>query len=164
MGYMKSIIVAYDKHRGIGADNDLLWLRDLPDDLKHFKELTSGNTIVMGRRTYESIDKPLPNRRNIVVSSSSVDGVETVSSLEALSRVINKDKNVFVIGGGKLYASMIHEVDTIYATEVGETFPAATVFFPEIDMSVWHETEREHHDADKRNKYAFDFVTYTKQR
>lgn len=156
------MIVAYDSQRGIGADNDLLWQRDLPDDLKHFKELTTGHTVVMGRRTHESIGKPLPDRRNIVVSSSEVRGVETISTPGGLTAITSSDEAVFIIGGGLLYGSMINDVDMIYATEVQGTFSQATVFFPVLSEYAWQETSREHHEADERNKYAFDFVVYTK--
>lgn len=158
---MKSIVVAYDRKRGIGADNDLLWQRDLPADLAHFKRLTTGKSIVMGRKTFESIgSRPLPNRQNIVLSSrpTGVDKVLTAHSLEAAYALAQYD--VAVIGGESVFRVALPDVDTIYATEVDAEFPQATVFFPEIAMNEWHETAREHHEADEKNKYAFDFVTY----
>jgi dihydrofolate reductase len=160
---MKSIIVAYDKKRGIGADNDLLWLRDLPADLKHFKDVTSGHPIIMGRKTFESIGRPLPNRQNIVVSRSMqpVDGVDVVISLDEAYQKASEGQ-VFVIGGAQIYAQAIETADEILATEVQATFDNATVFFPEIDAELWMEHSREHHDADEANKYAFDFVRYTR--
>lgn len=158
---MKSIVVAYDKNYGIGADNDLLWQQDLPDDLQHFKKLTVGKSIVMGRRTFESIgSRALPKRQNIVISRTptAVDGVITAASLEAAYAVAQYP--VVVIGGGKVYQASLDDIDTIYATEVDAEFLQATVFFPAIDTVTWQETSREHHAADERNKYAFDFVTY----
>lgn len=158
---MKSIIVAYDKKMGIGADNDLLWQRDLPADLKHFKDLTTGHTIIMGRKTFESIGRPLPNRQNIVVSRTlePVEGVEIVKSLfDAYNKAT--DDHVFVIGGAQLYKEAMKSVDEILATEVDATFDNATVFFPYISDNAWIETEFEHHEADEANKYAFDFVRY----
>lgn len=158
------MVVAYDEQRGIGANNGLLWGHDLPDDMQHFRTLTTGNTVVMGRKTYESIGKPLSHRRNIVVSSSAVDGdVETIAAPEQLDTLVTPDETVCIIGGGQLYRSMLDQTDIIYATEVLETFPQATVFFPELD-DEWRETSREHRAADGRNLYDFDFVTYTKQR
>ncbi len=157
---MKAIVVAYDQKRGIGADNDLLWGRDLPADLAHFKELTMGKTIVMGRKTFESIGRPLPGRQNIVVSRGGVaaDGVTTVASLDEAYAAAEND--VMVIGGGQIYAQALEDVDILYATEVDAIFSAATVFFPRIDANNWREVVREHHEADERNKYAYDFVTY----
>lgn len=158
---MKSIIVAYDKHRGIGADNDLLWMRDLPADLAHFKKLTTGQSIVMGRRTFESIgSRPLPNRQNIVVSRTptGVDGVITCLSLSAAYDMAQYE--VFVIGGAQIYEAALDQMDRLYITEVDAEFPQATVFFPEFDTSQWQEISREHHPVDEKNRYAFDWVVY----
>lgn len=161
---MKSIIVAYDKKRGIGADNDLLWQRDLPADLQHFKELTTGHSIIMGRKTFESIGRPLPNRQNIVVSRSMepVQGIGVVPSIEE-AYAIATDSQVFIIGGAQIYEQTLDSADVILATEVDATFDNATVFFPPINPDLWLETAREHHDPDEFNKYAFDFVTYVRR-
>jgi dihydrofolate reductase len=159
---MKSIIVAYDKNRGIGAANDLLWQRDLPADLARFKELTTGHPIIMGRKTFESIGHALPNRRNIVVSHNALDveGIETVGGLnEAYS--LAGDEDVFVIGGGQIYAQALPTVDHVYATEVDASF-AAEIFFPTLPENEWTEITREHHTRDEHNKYNYDFVTYTR--
>lgn len=152
-----------DKNRGIGADNDLLWQRDLPADLAHFKKMTTGKSIIMGRRTFESIgSKPLPNRQNIVVSrtATGVQGIITAASFEAACAVAQYP--VMVIGGGQLYRDTIDLVDTLYVTEVDAEFPQATVYFPEISPDTWQEVSREHHDADEKNAYAFDFVEYAR--
>lgn len=161
---MKSIIVAYDKHMGIGADNDLLWQRDLPADLRHFKDLTTGHTIIMGRHTFESIGHPLPNRQNIVVSRSMAptEGIEVVPSLEDAYRVAH-DSQIFIIGGARLYKEALDTAEVILATEVDAVFDAATVFFPPISSQLWQEVAREHHDADASNNYDFDFVTYARR-
>ncbi len=159
---MKSIVVAYDNNRGIGANNDLLWQRDLLADLAHFKTLTTGKSIVMGRKTYESIGRALPNRENIVVSHalSDADGIVVVASLaEAYERASGE---IVIIGGASIYEQALPDVDTIYATEVDAVFPQAEVFFP-VFGDDWRETAREHHEADERNKYAYDFVTYERQ-
>ena len=160
---MKAIVVAYDKNRGIGADNDLLWMRDLPADLAHFKKLTTGKSIIMGRKTFESIgSKPLPDRQNIVLSRTptGVQKVITAGSLGAAYTIAQFP--IFVIGGESVFREALETVDTIYATEVQAEFLQASVFFPEIDMNEWQEVSREHHDADEKNKYPFDFVMYTK--
>lgn len=157
---MKSIVVAYDQTHGIGADNDLLWQRDLPADLAHFKEITTGATVIMGRKTYESIGRPLPNRQNIVVSRvgmPAVDGIETVGSLAEAYAAAEHD--IFVIGGGSIYAQALADMDIVYATEVLAEFPQATVFFPVLGDD-WREAERLHNDSDEKNAYGFDFVTY----
>lgn len=161
--YMKSIVVAYDELRGIGANNDLLWQRDLPADLQHFKKLTTGGSLIMGRKTFESIGRPLPNRENIVVTSqpTGVVGILSAASFEAAYALARYP--IFVIGGGQIYAEALrrNDIDRIYATEVHHTFPQATVFFPELDAS-WHEVSRESYEADEKNTYAYDFVVYAR--
>jgi len=153
-----------DKNNGIGAANDLLWQRDLPSDLAHFKKLTTGASIIMGRKTFESIGRPLPNRENIVVTShpTGVQGVLSVNSL--ISAYALARYPIFVIGGGRIYRAALDDVDVLYVTEVDAEFPEADVFFPEIDMNIWEETSRKYHEADERNEYAFDFVVYTKSK
>lgn len=161
---MKSMVVAYDKNRGIGADNDLLWQRDLPADLRHFRKMTIGKSIVMGRKTFESIgSKPLPERQNIVLSRTptGVEKVITAGSLEAAYAMAQYP--IVVIGGGSVYEDALPDIDVIYATEVDAAFPQASVFFPEIDMNQWQEVSRTHHEADEKNKYAFDFVEYRRK-
>ena len=157
---MKAIVVAVDKNNGIGADNDLLWQRDLPADLANFKKLTKGNTVVMGRKTFESIGRPLPERENIVVSRkpTGVKGVLTASSLDSAYELARND--IYIIGGGQIYEQALSDVDVIYMTQVDAEFHQATVFFPRVDCLAWREVSRDHHEADERNKYAFDFVTF----
>jgi len=158
---MKRIIVAYDQKRGIGASNDLLWVRDLPADLRHFREVTTGSTIIMGRKTYESIGRPLPDRHNIVISRTpeKIEGVTVVTSLDDAYTAASTE-DVYVIGGGQIYQLALDSVDEILATEVGATFPAAEIFFPELDKDIWQEVSREHHEPDERNKYPYDFVVH----
>ncbi len=160
---MKAIVVAVDKNNGIGADNDLLWIRDLPADLAHFKKLTTGGSIIMGRKTFESIGRPLPNRENIVVSRTptGVQGVLTANSLNSAYELARYP--IFVIGGGQVYADAVDDMDILYVTEVQAEFPQATVFFPTINEAKWQEISREHHDSDEKNKYAFDFVEYRRR-
>jgi dihydrofolate reductase len=162
---MKTLLVAYDKNYGIGAHNDLLWQRDLPADLQRFKELTTGNAILMGRKTYESIGRPLPNRQNIVISRTpdQIEGVTVVGSLEDAYNVVEPGKEVFIIGGGQIYALAIRDADRIFATEVDAAFAHADVFFPAIDKTEWQETDRTHHQTDERNLYNYDFVTYERR-
>lgn len=163
--FMKNILVAYDQNYGIGASHDLLWLRDLPADLRRFKELTTGNAIIMGRKTYESIGRPLPYRQNIVISRTPVkiDGAIVVNTLEAAYGMVEAGKDTFVIGGGQIYALAIDTVDRIIATEVSAVFDKADTFFPSIDKKIWHETSRFHHEVDERNLYPYDFVVYERR-
>jgi len=158
---MESMVVAYDRNRGVGAENDLLWMRDLPADLKHFKDLTVGKSIIMGRKTFESIgSRPLPNRQNIVLSrrATGVEKVITAGSLQAAYAIAQFP--VVVIGGGSVYREALPDIDIVYATEVDAGFPQATVFFPSLDPKEWEEVAREHREADEKNKYPFDFVKY----
>lgn len=158
---MKSIIVAVDKNNAIGFENDLPWGRLMKDDMAFFKKMTTGATVIMGRKTFESMgSRPLPNRENIVVSHTPtrIEGVMTALSLEAAYELARYE--TFVIGGGQIYAAAMNDMDKLYVTEVDAEFPNATVHFPAIDPAKWHEVSREHHDADERNVYAFDFVEY----
>lgn len=158
---MKTIVVAMDKNRAIGANNDLPWGRDLKDDLVNFKRLTTGQTIIMGRKTFESIGaRPLPNRENIVVSRTptGVKGVLTALSLPAAYALARND--IYIIGGGQIYEQTIGEVDRLVVTYVDTEFTEADVYFPQINCQVWAEVSRDRHEADERNKYAFDIVAY----
>lgn len=160
---MKAIVVAMDKNRGIGAGNDLLWQRDLPADLANFKRLTTGGSVIMGRKTFESIGRPLPNRQNVVITRQPdfiAEGALVVGSLQDAYEIAEHD--IFVIGGGEIYTQALDDVDRLYATEVGATFPVATVFFPSLNER-WRETSRTSYPADEQNKYAFDFVIYEKK-
>lgn len=156
---MKAIVVAYDRNRGIGADNDLLWQRDVPADLRHFKDLTMGKSIIMGRKTFESIGRALPGRQNIVVSHGEpvMPNVEIAHSLEEAYNLAEHE--ICIIGGGMMYEQALADADTVYATEVNASFPEATVFFPVLG-DKWCEVSREHHAKDDKNKYDYDFVVF----
>lgn len=158
---MKAIVVAQDKLHGIGAENDLLWQRDLPADMKHFKETTMGGTVIMGRRTYDSIGRALPGRENIVVTRTpfEAEDVICVSSLDEAYKSASREE-IYVIGGGQIYAQALNDMDRLYVTYVDAEFPAATVHFPEISCEDWTEISRDHHEADEHNKYSYDFVEY----
>ena len=160
---MKAIIVALDKNNAIGAGGSLPWGHDLPADLAYFKKMTKGTSVIMGRKTFESIGKPLPDRENIIVTSSptGMSGALSAISLESAYELARYP--IFVIGGGQLYSAAINDMDTLYVTEVDATFDGADAYFPDIDASVWKETSREHHDSDEYNKYTFDLVIYTKR-
>ena len=165
-----SIIVAFADNRAIGRDNRLLW--HISEDLRYFKSITGGHTIIMGRKTWESIGRPLPNRRNIVVSRSlggdRIPGVEFYSSfedaIEAASKPIEPSQafesagEIFVIGGGELYRQAIPVATKIYATLVHTTVEDADTFFPKINLSEWREIHRESFPHGEKYEYPFEFV------
>ena len=153
-----NLIVAMAKNRVIGIDNKMPW--HLPADFAWFKKTTLGHPVIMGRKTYESIGKPLPGRRNMVVSRNPewrADGCELFNSLDAALASVPVDTQAFVIGGASLYAATLPMADRIYLTEVDTTLDGDT-FFPALDRSQWREYSREHRDADERNAHAMDFV------
>lgn len=151
-----SIIVAVANHNAIGGNNQLLW--HISADLKRFKQITSGHAIVMGRKTYESIGKPLPNRQNIVITRNralSLPGADVVDSVEAAKEIANGDE-LFIIGGGEIYSQTLPVADRIYLTRVWADYKADT-FFPEIDMSSWKEVSREDFPAEGQTP-AYSFI------
>ncbi|MBS3992955.1 MAG: dihydrofolate reductase [Bacteroidetes bacterium] len=161
---MITIIAAIDQQNGIGKNNQLLC--HLPADLKHFKQLTTGHCIIMGRKTFESIGKPLPNRTNIIISRNKnlhlPEGCVLTHSLsEALKQVPTAPK-VFIIGGAEIYRQAIPKANQLEITHIHHTFKA-DAFFPEIDTTVWKETAREDFKADEKNKYDYSFVSYIKR-
>lgn len=144
---MISIIVAVAKNRVIGANNQLIW--HIADDLKNFKRITSGHPVIMGRKTFESLGRALPNRRNIVISRNSnytADGAEVVDSLEQAIKICSPQEENFVIGGGEIYNQAIQIAHKLYITEVDLT-PQGDTHFPEIDLKIWKETLREAHEG-----------------
>ncbi len=150
-----NLIVATDRHNGIGVHNTLPWR--LPEDLAFFKKTTSGHTIIMGRKTFDSIGRPLPNRRNIVVTRNRDwhhAGVESAASLDDAAKLAG-DGEVFVIGGAQIYAEAIHVATTLTVTEIDASYDC-DAFFPAIDPAVWEAVSREpHHSADNGWDYAF---------
>ena len=157
---MFSIIVAIAENYAIGKDNDLLC--HLPADLKYFKSVTSGHTVIMGRRTFESLPNgPLPNRKNIVVTSSGTNGevYSTVRSLDEAITLTKNEEEVFVIGGASVYRQSLDIANFLYVTWIHASFPADT-YFPEINFDEWKEIAREDHESDEKNRYAYSFVKY----
>ena len=158
---MVALVVAASENGIIGKDNRLPW--HMPADLKHFKKLTTGHTVVMGRKTFESIGKALPQRRNIVVTRQpgyAAEGCTVVHSLrEALA--IDAD-DLFVIGGAAIYEQALPDAGRIYLTRIHENFEGDTYLFP-IDPNHWSETERADFDADERNPHAYSFITYERR-
>ena len=154
-----SIIVAIASDGAIGRANDLLW--HLPADLKRFKELTTGHTILMGRKTFESLPRgPLPNRRNIIISRSlpAQPGAEVYPTIQQAMEACASDEEVFIIGGGEIYRQLLPDTERIYLTRVQASFPDAEVFFPELDSTEWIEEAREVYPRDERNEYDTELL------
>jgi dihydrofolate reductase len=163
-----SIISAIGKNNEIGKGNALLW--DLPLDMKHFRETTSGHPIIMGQKTYESIGRPLPNRRNIVLTKDENfkrEGIEIVYSVNELIDLLKKtekeDSECFVIGGGQIYKLFIDIANKLYITHVDVEFPDADTFFPPIDQDKWGKISEDKHEPDEKNKFGINFVEYKKK-
>lgn len=155
-----SAIVAMSENHVIGDDNQLPW--HLPADLKHFKTITSGHPILMGRKTYESIGRPLPNRTNIIITrnaSYEAPGCIVVQSIhEAVERAAAIGSNeIFIIGGAEVYKQLLPNIERIYLTIVHDVFDG-DAFFPEFNANDWIEKERARHDADENNEYAYSFI------
>lgn len=154
-----SIIVAIASDGAIGRANDLLW--HLPADLKRFKELTTGHTILMGRKTFESLPRgPLPNRRNIIISRSlpAQPGAEVYPTIQQAMEACASDEEVFIIGGGEIYRQLLPDTERIYLTRVQASFPDAEVFFPELDPTEWIEEAREVYPRDEQNEYDTELL------
>jgi len=157
-----SIIVAIAKNHAIGKDNKLLWY--LPNDLKHFKDVTSGHTVIMGRKTFDSVGKPLPRRRNIVVTRQAItiEGCEVVNTIEAALALCADEAEVFIVGGAEIYRQALHLTNRIYLTVIDQDFDGDT-FFPELNPTEWEETERENFEPDEKNKYSYSFITFERR-
>ncbi|MBO4827224.1 MAG: dihydrofolate reductase [Prevotella sp.] len=158
---MISIIAAVAKNRAIGLQNKLLYW--LPNDLKRFKQLTTGHTIIMGRRTFESLPKgALPNRRNVVLSRSTTDfpGCERFASLREALEHCSPDEEVFIIGGASVYKQALPLADRLCLTEIDDTPQEADAFFPPYDD--WTLQQAEHHEPDERHAFAYTFADYVR--
>jgi dihydrofolate reductase len=174
---MISIIAAVGQNNELGKSNELLW--NLPADMKHFREKTSGHPVVMGQKTFESlghdkegkqIGRLLPNRRNIILSQDNSfrkEGAEIVYSLDELLNLlestIKKDEEVFIIGGGQIYKLFIDKADKLYITHVDASFPDAETFFPKINENNWQKIKGEKHPQDDLNQYGLEFAEYAKK-
>lgn len=157
-----SLIVALDLKNGIGKDNKLLW--HLPADLRYFKRTTSGHTVIMGRKTYESIGRALPERRNLVVSRQEdfvAPGCEVFNDLFDAIRACKNESEVFVIGGADIYRQALQVADCLYLTRVRAEFSADT-FFPELKPGQWKLITLENHKADEKNPYDYSFSKYVR--
>ncbi|NJK95783.1 MAG: dihydrofolate reductase [Bacteroidetes bacterium] len=158
-----SLIVAIAENNVIGKDNQLLW--HLSDDLKRFKKLTTGNDVIMGKNTYLSLPvKPLPNRKNIILTRSSLifEGCIKVSSIEEAIEMMDSEKENFVIGGGSVYKQILPHIQKMYITRVNANFEGDT-FFPDFDPNDWILTNSMKHPADEKHSYSFSFEDYERK-
>src|SRR5690606_32466612 len=156
-----SLIAALDRNFAIGKGNALPW--HLPDDLRRFKALTLGKTVLMGRRTAESLGRALPKRRNLVLTrrgSVPFDGMQAVASLDEAIALPAEAGELCVIGGGEVYALALPRATRLHLTHVDTVVDAADAFFPRFDAAAWRETARQAHAADAAHAFAFDFVDY----
>lgn len=162
---MIASIVAYDHNRTIGNHGDIPWQGKMRADAHYFRDMTTGHPVIMGRGTYEAMGRLLPNRPNIIVTHRDleVDSAVVVNSLDDAYKEAEKlDDMIYVIGGGQIYEAAMENIDRIYATEI-DAHAEGDAHFPVIDLSIWHETNREHHEKDEQNIYNYDFVTYDKK-
>lgn len=159
-----SIIAAIDEKNAIGKENQLLC--HLPNDLKYFKSITQGHTVIMGRNTYESLPNgALPNRRNIVLSRNKnllFERCETAHTLEDAIALCADESEIFIIGGAAVYAKAIDIADKLYITNIRHTFEDTDAFFPQIDESKWIRVSCTNNESDEKNKYPHTFVVYSK--
>ncbi len=158
MSQYVTIVVAISQNHAIGKNNQLLW--NLPRDLKHFKDITTGHTVIMGRKTYDSVGKPLPKRRNIIITRQNItiEGCEVVSSIEDALALCADEEEVFVVGGAEIYRQAMHLVNRIYLTIVKKDFEADS-FFPPIDEKEWKTVAQEDFEPDEKNPLPFSFIT-----
>jgi dihydrofolate reductase len=161
---MISIIVAVSEDCGIGKDNELLW--HISDDLKRFKRLTTGNTVIMGKKTWESLPRrPLPGRKNIVLTDDPQECIDcsiTAYSIEDALSKCEKDQEIFVIGGGSIYRQFMPISDRLYITHVHKKAPA-DVYFPDIDLSIWKIAEKEEFKTSENNGISYTYIIYERR-
>ena len=160
---MLTMIAAAAENNALGKDGDLVW--HLPDDFKRFKKLTTGHHIIMGRKTFESFPKPLPNRTHIVITRNrdyTKEGCIVVHNLEDALKIAEEDTQPFIIGGGEIYKLALNASEKIELTRVHDTFEA-DAFFPELDLSKWELINEEFHEKDERHSVSFTYLTYVKK-
>mgnify|MGYP005779101757 CR=1 FL=1 len=162
---MLSIIAAISDNNVIGKDNKLLW--HLPEDLKRFKELTTGHTIIMGRKTFESLGKVLPDRKHIIITRDTnykVDdeNVEIINEINELEKYINDDKEYFVIGGAIIYSQLISKTSKMYITRIHKVYEG-DAYFPKINEEDWKVVETRQGIKDEKNPYDYEFITYVRK-
>lgn len=158
-----SLIAALDKNRLIGADNGMPW--HLPADFKHFKEITMGKPVVMGRKTFESIGRPLPGRQNIVISRQgfSADGITSADSIDTALQLVSNEKEVMIIGGANIYQQMIDKADRLYLTHV-DAECEGDAWFPEYKKDDWNIINELFVKMDEKNNFDFNIISYERKK
>lgn len=163
---MISFILAMDENRGIGIDNKLPW--HLPEELAYFRRTTSGHTVLMGRKTFESIGKPLPKRHNVILTRDpqfQAEGCEVVHSIDPIVQQYGTSaaqEELFVIGGAEIYRMLLPHADRLYITEIAHAFHVDTYFEP-LDMTQWSEVSRVKGPTNEANPYSYEFVVYERK-
>ncbi|MCC8019217.1 MAG: dihydrofolate reductase [Rikenellaceae bacterium] len=160
---MISIIVAVAQNGVIGGDNRLLW--HIPEDLRRFKAITTGHPVVMGRKTFESLGRPLPDRSNVIITRNPdyrAEGAAVASSLEKAVDMFPAEEEVFIIGGGEIYRQAMPLSDRLYITEVLHNYEGDTVF-PVIDPALWREESSDYHPRGEKYPYPFRYVNYRRR-
>ncbi len=164
---MLTLIAAIDEKRTLGADNNLIW--SLPDDMKHFVQCTKGHAVIMGRKTFESINsKPLPKRHNVVITrqddfSSPYESVSIVNSLEEALELVKDDDQPFCVGGAQIYKLALPHAKRLEITHIHHSFEGGDAYFPEIDKSVWEVVNEEYHSKDERHAQDFTITRYERK-
>lgn len=161
---MLSIIVAIAKNNVIGKNNQLIW--HLPEDLKRFKNLTTGHTVIMGRKTFESLGRVLPNRKHVILCNDMKmeikdENVEIIEDIKLLDKYINSDEENFVIGGATIYRLLMPYAKKMYITHINEEFDG-DVYFPEIDKNIWKIENKEKGIKNEENPFDYEYITYIK--
>ena len=161
---MTILIAAVAENNALGKNNDLLW--HLPNDFKRFKEVTSGHYIVMGRKTFESFPKPLPNRTHVIITRQKDfkhEGCIVVSDIEKAIEACPENEDIYIIGGGEIYTQSIHFADQLDITRVHHSFDA-DVYFPEINPDIWELTNETFHPKDEKHLFDFTFQTFARKK
>ncbi len=162
---MLSIVVAISENNVIGKNNKLLW--HIPEDMKRFKELTTGHTIIMGRKTFESIGKVLPDRRHIILTRDSEyvvnnENVDIVNDINELDSYIDETEENFIIGGAIIYNQLIKRADKVYMTKIHKVFDG-DAYFPKLSETEWKEVERKQGLKNEKNPYDYEYITYVRR-
>ncbi|MEH6763715.1 MAG: dihydrofolate reductase [Aequorivita antarctica] len=161
---MITMIAAAGENNELGKDNGLLW--HLPDDFKRFKQLTTGHHIIMGRKTFESFPRPLPNRTHLIITRNKdykKEGAVVVHSMEEALKISEKDDQPFIIGGGEIYKMGLPFADKIELSRVHGTFPDADTFFPSFSEKEWQLVSEVEHEKDERHKFSFSYQTWVRK-
>lgn len=160
-----TLIAAIDENRTLGADNDLIW--NLPDDMRHFVRSTKGHAVIMGRKTFDSIDaKPLPKRHNVVITRQEdyqAEGVDVVHTIDKALELVKEDEQPFIIGGAQIYTLALPYAKQLEITHIHHAFEGGDAYFPEIDSQQWEKVSEEFHDTDEKHAHSFTITRYIRR-